>query len=155
MSDLFDKYKGPEFIPALSEMCSKMLVLSAEMNFETHNPKQHTKKKATPWFSKEHFEAYKNHEKICKQWRAAGRPQSADHPEKLAKLHSQRRLQKLSRKAESEKALAQHEDLMSVHAKDINSVCSKLKQIRGEKVNKNKIEYIETLGGTYTGENVL
>ena len=44
---------------------------------------------------------------------------------------------------------------MKAHANDINSVCSKLKQIRGEKLRNTKLEYIETLCGTYTGDNVL
>ena len=100
-------------------MCSKMLVLSAEMNFKTTQPNQKRRKKLTPWFSKEHQEACKYHEKICKQWRIAGRPQAADHPAKLAKLQSQRRLQKISRQAESEKVLRQHNDLMEAHKNDI------------------------------------
>ena len=155
LSQLFKIYKGPEFIPALTEMCSKMLVLSAEKNFETYEPNQNTKKKQFPFFSKEHFLAYRDHETICRKWRAAGRPQSADHPAKLAKLQSQRRLQKISRQAESEKALAQHEELMKAHAYDRNNVFRKLKQIRGEKFKTNQLEYIETLCGTYSGNNVL
>ena len=155
LSQLFDVYKGPEFIPALSEMCSKTLVLSAEMNFEYSKPNQHKNKKSFSWFPQDLREAYFDHEKVCKQWRAAGRPHAADHPAKAAKLQSQRRLQKLSRQAESEKALKQHEGLMKAHSNDINSVCGILKRMRGEKSKSTEIDYIETLCGTYTGNNVL
>ena len=155
LSQLFANFKGPQFIPALTEMISKTLVLSAEMNFEHTKPNPDRKQKTVPWFSKEHREAYNNHAKVCKQWRAAGRPGAADHPAKAAKLQSQRRLQSLSRQVEAEKAVKQHDNLMKAHANDINSVCGLLKQIRGEKSKSTDIEYIETLCGNYTGNNVL
>ena len=155
ISQLFSNYKGPEFIPALTEMISKTLVLSAEMNFDHSKPNQDRNQRPIPGFSKEHREAYNNHAKVCKQWRKAGRPQAADHPAKAAKLQSQRRLQKLSRQAEAEKAIKQHDKLMKAHANDINSVCGLLKQMRGEKFKGTNIDYIENLCGNYTGSNVL
>ena len=96
-----EAFQGPEFIPALSEMFSKMLVLSAEQNFETIKPRVNKKKKNVPKFSKEHVEAYHNHQKICQLWRGAGRPQSNLHPAKAAKLECQRSLQKIAREEES------------------------------------------------------
>ena len=131
LSDLFQNLEGPEFIPALAEMCSKTLVISAEQNFETSKPKK-KKKKPSPVFSKEHINAYKQHEKICQQWRAAGRPQSSLHPAKSAKLASQRNLQQIARQEESIKSLKLHEELMQTHSKDISQVCNKLKKIRGD-----------------------
>ena len=155
LSELFDVFQGPEFIPALSEMCSKMLVISAEQNFNVSKPYLNKRKKQFPDFSKEHLEAYQCHEKVCKQWRAAGRPQSSQHPAKAAKLQSQRRLQQISRQEESNKSMKQHEELMDTHANDINNVCSKLKKIRGDKSKNIDITYIETLCGNFTGDNVL
>ena len=154
ISDLFDNFDGPEFIPALSEMCAKTLVISAEQNFETSNPNPQ-KKKQFPGFSKEQIKAYQDHDHICSLWRAAGRPQSNLHPAKAAKLESQRFLQRLSRENESAKALKLHNELMETHAKDFSKVCSKLKKIRGDKSKSIDIPTIETLCGTFEGENVL
>ena len=58
LNNLLKCYDGPEFIPALSEMFSKMLVISAEQNFETSKPNLNKKKKQFPGFSKEHISAY-------------------------------------------------------------------------------------------------
>ena len=44
---------------------------------------------------------------------------------------------------------------MITHSQDINNVCNKLKKIRGDKSKSVNISSIETLCGTYTGENVL
>ena len=125
LSDLFERFDGPEFIPALSEMCYKMLVISAEQNFETSKPNTTKKKRQFPGFSKEQIKAYNDHEKICKQWRETGRPQSNLHPAKAAKLESQRYLQKISRSNEAAKALKNHNELMETHSNDISKVCSK------------------------------
>ena len=73
LSEIFQVYDGPQFIPALSEMCAKTLVISAELNFETSKPKIR-KKEHFSKFSVERNNAYKLHKSICKQWRAAGRP---------------------------------------------------------------------------------
>ena len=155
LSDLFEVFQGPEFIPALSEMCSKMLVISAEQNYEVSKPNLNKKKKQFPGFSKEHLKAYIEHEKICRQWRISGRPQSNLHPAKAAKLKSQRYLQQIARQDESNKSLKLHEELMETHSKDINNVCSKLKKIRGDKSKSIDIPSIQTLCGDYKGENVL
>ena len=154
LSELFQQFDGPQFIPALSEMCAKTLVISAEQNFETTKPKT-KKKNPFPNFSAERVNAYKLHENICKQWRVAGRPQSNLHPAKAAKLESQRSLQQIARQEDAVKALKNHEELMHTHANDINQVCKKLKTIRGVSIKSIDIPYIETLCGTYRGENVL
>ena len=155
LSELFTEFQGPEFIPALSEMCAKTLVISAEQNFEVSKPKYSNKKKPSPNFSKERIKAYKEHEKICKAWRAAGRPQSNLNQAKAAKLKSQRYLQNLAREEESTSATKLHNELMNVHANEINKVCKKLKQIRGDNSKSLDIPLIETLCGTYEGVNVL
>ena len=155
LRELFDKFDSPEFIPALSEMCSKMLVISAEQNFETTQPNPNKKKKQFPEFSKDHREAFQHHEQTCKKWRAAGRPQSNLHPAKSAKLESQRFLQKVARENESRNALKNRIELMETHAEDIGKVCSKLKKIRGDKSKSLDIPFIEMLCGKYEGENVL
>ena len=136
-------------------MFSKMLVISAEHNFETSKPNLNKKKKQFPGFSKEHISAYQEHERICREWRKAGRPSSNSNPAKLAKLKSQRNLQKISREDESKKALQNHEELMKTHSNDISKVCQKLKKIRGENSKTIDISFIETLCGKYEGQNVL
>ena len=155
LSDLCRTFQGPEFIPALSEFFSKMLVISEKQNFDTTQSLQNKNRKSLPAFSKEHIQAYKQHEKICKQWRTAGRPQSNLHPAKAAKLKSQRYLQQIGRQEESMKSLNLHAELMETHSKDISKVCSKLKKIRGDKTKSMDIPLIETLCGNYSGPNVL
>ena len=44
---------------------------------------------------------------------------------------------------------------METHKNDINKVYSKLKKIRGEKYKNTEIDHLETLVGTYKGENIL
>ena len=74
-------------------MSSNMIALCAKKCFETKKTKG-TYKKATPRFSRELNDAYQDHKQTCNEWRKAGRPLSADHPAKQAKLISQRRIQK-------------------------------------------------------------
>ena len=50
---LAEQFNQPEFIPLLSELFSKMLVLCAENNFETIKPKMKTSKPKKPYFSPE------------------------------------------------------------------------------------------------------
>ena len=50
ISDIMDRFNQPEHIPALSEMCSKMLVLCAENYFEVTKPKN-VKLRSTPNFT--------------------------------------------------------------------------------------------------------
>ena len=153
--NLFETFEGEEFIPALTEMCSRALVLSAELSFETKNPKPSKRKLKTPKFSQELTEAYNQHQKHCKAWRAAGRPQSNTHPLKQSKLSSQRHLQRITRKEASEKAIKLHEELMECKSGDISKVCKKLKSIKGDFKTHTDITYIETLCGIYEGDNVL
>ena len=67
LQEMFSRFNMVEHIPTLTEMCSKMLVISAEQNFETSNPKKgQPKQKKYPFFSKEHKSAFKEHEKVCR-----------------------------------------------------------------------------------------
>ena len=125
------EYNEPFFIPALVEMISKVLVISAEQNIDCFVPKK-SKNRNSPSFSIELREAYQSHKKVCKQWRSAGRPSDSNHPLKILKLESQRRLQKISRDERSSKAIMNHNDLMETYKNDMSKVCSKLKKIRGD-----------------------
>ena len=156
LKEMFERFNLTEHIPILTEMSSKMLVLSAEQNFETSNPKRGPQKeKKYPYFSKEHTHAYEQHVWICKEWRLAGRPKEISHPAKNAKLLSQRHLQQISRESESSAAIKNHNELMGTYYSDISQVCSKLKQIRGDNKKSLKIPVIETVCGIYEGRNVL
>ena len=155
ISELMDRFNEPSHIPALTEMCSNMLVLCAEQNFETTQPKKSSKQKKSPSFSPEHREAYLKHEVVCKEWRMAGRPSDNSHPAKSRKLESQRNIQRIARDSESAAAVKLHNELMDTHRKDISKVCQKLKQIRGDNFKRIDIPYIETLCGKYSGENIL
>ena len=44
---------------------------------------------------------------------------------------------------------------MNTFKTDINQICTKLKKTRGEECKQNEIPFIETLGGVYSGNNVL
>ena len=59
ITDLMNKFSEPSHIPALAEMCSKMLVLCAEQNFETKQPKRGSNKRNLPKFSAEHRAAFR------------------------------------------------------------------------------------------------
>ena len=48
-----------------------------------------------------------------------------------------------------------HDDLMDTFKNDINKVFAKLKKGRGEAHKHTEIPFIETLAGTFTGNNVL
>lgn len=122
------EFTEPLFIPVMVEMFSKMLVISAEHNFECSKPKLNQKKKTILTFSKQLNDANLDHKKTCKQWRAAGRPSDNLHPMKIKKLQSQRLLQKISRDEQSSKAIDQHNELMETHENDIGQVCRKLKK---------------------------
>ena len=81
LKDLLSEFDEPEYIPLLSELFSKMLVISAENNFETSSPKiksSHSKS----FFSAEHKRAYKQHEDICKEWRNMADPKTLITPSK-------------------------------------------------------------------------
>ena len=53
------------------------------------------------------------------------------------------------------KAQRYNEDLMNTFDKNINDIYYKLKKIRGDNTKRNDITMIETLNGTFSGNNVL
>ena len=73
------------------------MVISAKNNCDTKTPKSYNKPHQKPFFSSEQREAFKNHEQICKLWRKEGRPLNKEHPIRLAKVESQRKLQRITR----------------------------------------------------------
>ena len=111
--ELTDSYDKLEFIPVLSEMFAKALVLSAENNFETIIPKPKKNVKQLPYFSKEYKEAHKNHKTICSEWRKSGRPSDISHPAKAAVLQSRRNVQQIGRLEESSNSIKNHDVLMN------------------------------------------
>ena len=158
LKSLAAEFNQPEFIPLFCELYSKMLVISAEQNFETSKPfneKDVKKKKHKMFISQKHREAYKSHENVCTEWRKQGRPSLSSHPAKIAKTNSQRELQKVAREEEALRAQKNHMDLMDTFDKNINEICNKLKRIRGDTPKRVDIDLIETLNGTFTGDNVL
>ena len=152
--DIFTKYDDPIFNPVLSELVSKALVTSAELNFNTSKP-NHSKKKILPRFSSAQKKAYEDHRKACRIWKEAGRPESKSHPTRALKLSSQKKLQETNRRENAERAMKLHNELMEVHSSDMSKVCNKLKSIRGDKTKSTTIPTIETLCGTYNDSNVL
>ena len=102
----------------------------------TCKPTKKPQKNATLHFSKTLQTAHETHRKICKEWRRAGRPESNEHPTKFAKKESQRRLQRIVRDEEANKAKAQHEDLMKTNASNIELTCRKLKKICGDNIKE-------------------
>ena len=70
-------------------------------------------------------------------------------------MESQRNLQRISREEEAKNAHNNHEELMAAFGKNMNQIYKKLKKIRGETIKNRKVSEIETLNGTYSGDNVL
>ena len=136
-------------------MFSKALVISAEKNFETTNPKYNLKTKKLPQFSEAYRQAHSNHKEVFKKWRQAGRPSEESHPAKGAVLESRRNLQKIGRHDEASNSIKLHDDLMETFENNINKIYDKLKRSRGNDAHKNEIPFIETLAGKYEGKNVL
>ena len=135
-----------------------MLVISAERNFETTKSKPNTSKnnnKHKIHISEKQKLAYDEHEKICIEWRKQGRPSVATHPAKIAKTLSQQLLQRITREEEALKAQRNNEDLMNTFDKNINDIYYKLKKVRGDNTKRTDITMIETLNGTFSGNNVL
>ena len=79
--ELTDSYDKLEFVPILSEMLARALVLSAE-NFETVVPKEKKNMRMLPYFSKEYKDSHRNHKNICSEWGKSGRPLDSSHPSK-------------------------------------------------------------------------
>jgi hypothetical protein len=155
LQGLFDNYDKVEDIPTLCAMFSKALVISAENNFETSNPKQKMKKKKLPQFSDAYKQAQSDHKNVCDKWRQAGRPSDESHPAKQAVLNSRRNLQRVGRNDEASDAIKLHDDLMNTFDTDRNKIYDKLKKSRGNDVHRIAIPYIDTLVGKYEGNNVL
>ena len=154
LNQLLSTYDQPEHLPVLAEMSSKMIAICAKKCFESKQSKG-PYKKCTPRFSKELNNAHQRHKKVCNEWRKAGRPISSDHPAKMAKLQSQREIQKISRSEEADKAIANHDDLMATYNMNMSDVCCKVKKIIGGNMKSTDIPEIETFNGTYKGVNVL
>ena len=155
LNGLFENFKEAEHIPALCEMFSKTLVISAQKNFETSNPKYLPKKRKNPNFSKEYQAAHANHSRVFKIWRKAGRPIDKTHKAKQDVLHSRRALQRLRRTEEARKSIELHDDLMNTFETDRNKIYEKLRKSRGDNYQLNDIQSIETLVGSFDGVNVL
>ena len=156
LGGLCAKYEKVEYLPTLCEMFSRALVISAEKHFETTKPSQKKKKtEDLPHFSREYRDAHKNHKAVFAKWRKAGRPSDTLNPAKKAVFESRRNLQKIARDEESAKSMLLHDDLMDTFKNDINKVCAKLKKARGDAHKQTEIPFIETLAGTFTGNNVL
>ena len=155
LQNLSEKYDEVEYIPALCEMFSKALVLSAEKNFEITNPTFNKKKSQFPQFSQAYKAAHFEHQQVFKRWREAGRPTDTSHPCKQAVLISRRNLQRIRRNEEAIKSINLHDDLMNTFDTDRNKIYSKLKNSRGENTRINNIPFIETLAGRFEGTNVL
>ena len=156
LENLLKTFDMPEHLPSLAEMASNMIAISAEKHFENKSSRRTQKTThKTPLFSKTIHEAYSNHINICKKWRLQGRPKDNTHPAKLAKLESQRALQKIQRDEVSENAKKQHEELMDTFNQNLSEVCIKLKKIRGQQIKPPIIPEIETFVGKYSGDNVL
>ena len=151
LEDAFATFHQPENIPILSEIFSKTLVKCAEMNFEPVK----TNKKCQPFFSKELRKAHNNHKINFRKWRKAGRPNNKEDPTKIALAVSRKHIQNTTRHEKSEKIRKLSEELMITHSSDISEVCSKLKHMRGDNKKIPNIPYIETLCGTFSGDNVL
>lgn len=154
LKQLISTYDEPEHLPALAEMTSKMIVKCAEKCFQSKKPKE-AHRRETPRFSKQLYEAHISHKKVCQDWRNAGRPKDAEHPAKQAKLKSQRKIQKIVREEEANKAQTNHNDLMLTHDKNLSDVCKKLKKICGEHSKISPIPEIQTFLGSYKSQNVL
>ena len=103
LENLSNQFNAIEEIPILTELFSKVLVISAKNNFDTRIPRAYILPNQKQFFLSEHRDAFKKHETICRLWRKEGRPQSKDHPVRLLKLQSQRNLQRIARSEKSAK----------------------------------------------------
>ena len=154
LGELMSNFDEPIFIPVLSEMFSKALVLSAEQNFECSQPIK-KQVKNLPIFSKEVNQAYQDHRRICSDWRTAGRPSDKHNIFKMQKLQSQKKLQKLSRAEKNMKALNAHNELMEAHSTSFSQMFHKLQKLRSDNLKRSEIPFIDTLAGRYSCQNVL
>ena len=149
---LSENFNEDEHIPLLSELCSTMLVKAAEKSLPL---KPVPKVARRNFFSQRHKVAYEEHEKVCREWRNLGRPTEKTHPARIAKLLSQRKLQKIAREEEASRAQSNHERLMNNFYNNTEELHRILRNIRGERQHENTIPFLNTLSGTYSGENIL
>ena len=96
LENLSNQFNSIEEIPILTELFSKVLVISAKNNFDTKIRRAYILPNQKQFFSSEHRDAFKKYETICRLWRKEGRPQSKDHPVRLLKLQSHRNLQRIA-----------------------------------------------------------
>ena len=159
LNDAFETFDEPEHIPILTEIVSRTLVQSAEINFtkQSNNTKSENAKKkiSVNNFSSDIKDAYNEHKRICNDWRKAGRPNDSLNPHKQAKINSQRNLQNIRRQENSNKAQQLNEELMAAHKNIMTLMFKKLKKQRGDLKPEAALPFIETLNGTYEGQNVL
>ena len=76
------------------------------------------------------------------------------HPAKIAKLQSQRKLQYIARTEKASRCLELNTKLMHSFSNDVNEIYKILNKVKGKASNKD-IPFLETLNGTYYGENIL
>ena len=155
LKNLIDNYNDDEFIPTLCEMFSRTMVISAEKNIKITEHKMNKTEKRYPYFSKEYREANINHKKVFNEWRKAGRPNDTNHPKKEAVLSSRRKMRMIARNEEIVKSIEQNDDLMCTFKNNPSDIYDKMKKARGEYKKAVEIPFIETLAGTYTGDNIL
>ena len=120
-----ENFKEPEFLPVLTEMFSKALVIAGEQNLPCSNS---SKSKRSLKFSNTLNAAYLAHKKACNAWRNAGRPISSSHPAKLENINTQRRLQQIRREEMRSKDDLLYNKLMESHSKDFNLMYNLLKK---------------------------
>ena len=154
LEELFDDYNDHIFLPVLSEMVSKTLVIAAENSIKCKKP-VNTEKKKLPHFSKEYRTAHEEHKRNCNAWRKCGRPSDFSHPAKAAVLMSRRKLQKIVREEDYFKALDSQTKLMNCYSNDLTKAYSILKDMRGTHNKNTDIPFLETLNGNYEADNVL
>ena len=128
------------FWPTILHTCSflnvfRMLVISAEQNFECSEPKLKKKKNNLPTFSRQLTDAYYEQKEIWNNGKRLVFPETA-----LTLLKC--RMEQISQDDCSVKAINLHNELMETHHTNMSQVCGKLKQIRGESSKGCEIPYI-------------
>ena len=131
------------------------MVRTAERELETSDPKK-ARPKNGPFFSKELRKAYQEHVNADKKWRKSGRPTNSDDPSVIARKETRARLQKVRKDETNNRQRKINEDLMDTLLNNISNVSKNLKKIsNGSKGQNNPIDFIDTLVGRFSGENVL
>ena len=150
--DAVTKFDNPEHLPVLTEIISTMLVKAATASFEPPKPpKKNTSKRG---FSKDLTAAWRVYNIAFKQFTAAGRPTENTHPAKMARDEARAELRKIRRTERNAKSERNHNDLMETHRNNIVKVSKKLSQLSGGNKSPD-LDYIDTLNGRYSGDNIL